>query len=342
MSKSQNKSEAVGVGVRMQLLQMNAGYLLSRALYVAAELGIADHLIDGSKSAAELARATDSNTDALYRLLRALASNRIFAEDAQGRFALTPLANALRSDVAGSLRDAIRMVDDRWWNAYGQLIYSVKTGLPAYEQVIGLGPFEYDKRHPDSNQRFARGMASFSDRENLLIAAAYDFSPFKCVVDVGGGRGGFIAEVLKAYPTTRGILYDRPDVVDDPGYVIAAGVADRCQFIGGDFFSSVPAGCDAYVVKRVIPDWPDDRAEKILRNCRLTMAKEGRVLLVDAVILPGNAPYPSKVGDLWMMVVGGRERTEEEFRSLYDRAGLQLTRIIPTRTVLSIIEGAPK
>lgn len=343
MSKPQNKSEAVGSGIRMQLLQMGSAYLLSRALHVAAELGIADYLTGSSKSAAELALATNCDKDALGRLLRMLASNGVFAEDAQGRFSLTPLANALRSDVTGSLRDAISMVDDTWWNVYGQLGYSVRTGLPAYEQAIGMKLFEYHALHPDVNERFAKGMANFGGHENRLIATTYDFSQFQCIVDVGGGRGSFIAEVLKTYPTTRGVLYDRPDVVDHPTHVVAAGVRDRCELLAGDFFSSVPAGGDVYVMKRVIHDWDDDRSELVLRNCRRAMAETGRILTIDAVIPPGNGLHPAKDSDLLMMaLVGGRERTEEEFRSLYDRAGFRVTKVISTPSVLSIVEGKPK
>ena len=340
MSKPQRKSEVVGPGVRIPLLQMGSAYLLSRALHVAAELGIADYLTDGSKSPAELAEATNCDKDALYRLLRMLASNGVFAEDAQGHFGLTPLANALRSDIEGSLRDAIRMVDETWWNAYGHLTYSVRTGQPAFAQVTGLKSFEYHSCHPEVNERFANGMANFGSHENRLIAAAYNFSQFECIVDVGGGRGGLIAEILKAYPTIRGILYDRADVVNHPDCIIAGGLDGRCELVAGDFFTSVPAGGDLYVMKRIIHDWDDDRSALVLGNCKQAMGEKGRILTIDAVIPSGNGSHPAKDSDLLMMaLLGGRERTEEEFRCLYGRAGLQLTKIIPTPSLLSIVEG---
>jgi hypothetical protein len=315
---------------------MGSAYLLSRALHVAAELGIADFLIHGAKRPDELAGVTRCDEGSLYRLLRMLASNGVFAEDGHGRFALTPLAAALRSDVAGSLRDAIRMVDDRWWNVYGHLEHSLRTGQPAYEAVSGKMPYG----DSEESERFAKGIANFGKHENSLIGKVYDFSKFERCVDVGGGRGDLIAQLLKGYPEMQGVLFDRASVVKGPNCVQEAGLQDRCEFVGGDFFTSVPGGADIYVMKRIIHNWSDDRAVVILRNCKQAMAEGGRILTIDAVVPPGNERHPAKDSDLLMMVMlGGRERTENEFRTLYDRAGLRLSKIIPTPSILSIVEG---
>jgi hypothetical protein len=331
-------SEGVTQGVRIQLLHMGSAYLLSRALHVAAELGISDLLVDGPKHSAELARATGCDEDSLYRLLRMLASNGVFAEDGHGRFGLTTLASALRTDIPGSLRDAIRMVDDEWWNVYGHLEHSLRKGEPAYEAVTGRTAYGEDS---EESERFAKGIANFGKHENYLIAKVYDFSKFKRCVDVGGGRGDLIAHLLDINGEMQGVLFDRPDVVAHPAYVIEAGLEDRCEFVGGDFFTSVPGGADVYVMKRIIHNWSDDRALRILRNCKQAMAEGGRILTIDAVIPPGNERHPAKDSDLLMMaMLGGRERTEDEFRSLYDRAGLQLTAVISTHSILSILEGA--
>ncbi|MFQ5899851.1 MAG: methyltransferase [Candidatus Methylomirabilia bacterium] len=322
------------------ILSMAFGYLPSRAIFVAAELGIADLLRRGAKSIEELAVATGTYTDSLYRLLRMLASHGIFAEDEQGRFHVTPLAAALESGVPGSVRDAVRMVDGPTWNSCGNLLHAVKSGTPAFDAAFGMGFFDYLAMHPEASARFDASMANFSEGENSIIAAAYDFNRFKQIVDVGGGRGGFIAEVLKAHPSPTGILYDRPEVVVEPTYPRAAGVIERCKVIGGNFWESVPRGGDAYILKRILHDWRDDQAIAILRLCRDAMSDHGRVLTIDAVIPPGNEAHPSKDSDIFMMaMVPGRERSETEFRALYQNAGLKLTNIVPTRSALCIVEG---
>ncbi len=327
-------------GVILQM--MWAGLLLSRALHVVAELNIADLLVASPRSPFDLATATGANADALRRLLRMLASHGIFAEDEHGRFALTALAEVLRSDVPGSIRDAVRMVDDGYWHTVGHLLDSVMTGQPAFEPVLGAPAFAYRARHPEVNERFARGMANVSALENTAIARAYDFPPDTRVIDVGGGKGGFMAEVLKANPNVTGILCDEEHVVADPTYLTAAGVADRCEVVGGNFFDAVPSGADVYILKRVLHDWDDESAQRILRVCRNAMPTDGRLLGIDAVVPPGNTAHWSKDSDMLMLVeTGGRERTEAEFRDLYHRSGFTLTRVIPTRTALSIVEGIP-
>jgi len=325
------------------MITMAFGIIPAQAVAMAAELGIVDHLVGGSRSAAELARATGTHAPSLYRLLRALATLEVLAEDAEGRFSSTALGDTLRSDAPGSVRGAVIMAGNpTFTRACGDMGYSVRTGAPAFDHVFGAPFFDYLTRHPEAGAVFNGGMANFSELENPPIAASYDFPPRARVIDVGGGRGGFIAEVLKAHATLRGVLYDLPEVVRDAAYVRAAGVADRCEVRSGDFFASVPEGADVYVVKRILHDWADEQCVRLLKTLRRAMPQSGRVLAIDAVIAPAGMPDMGSVSDLLMMVVSpGRERTEDEFRQLYAAAGLRLTRVIPTPSSLSIVEGMP-
>jgi hypothetical protein len=232
--------------------------------------------------------------------------------------------------------------DGSWWNAVGHLRHSVLTGEPGFSYVLGMGFFEYVTQHPEAGTWFDRGLANFATTENAAIAGAYDFTPFRRVVDVGSGQGGFLAEILKANPSVVGTLYDLPQVVQEPAYLTAAGLVERCEIVGGDFFKSVPTGGDAYILKRILHDWSDRQCVQILRTCRAAMGDRARILVIDAVVPPGNGFHPSKDMDILMMVFAeGRERTEEEFRELYKQAGLKLTKVIPTPSVLSIVEGVP-
>jgi len=240
------------------------------------------------------------------------------------------------------VRAAVIMAGDpTFTRACGEMEHSIQTGSPAFDHVFGAPFFDYLVGHPEAGAIFNTGMANFSEMENPPIASSYGFPSGARVVDVGGGRGGFIAEVLKTHPTVRGVLYDLPEVVRDPSYVTRAGVADRCEIMGGDFFHSVPGGADLYVVKRILHDWNDETCVEILRRLRAAMPSRGRVLAIDAVLAPTGVPDPNKVSDLLLMVVSpGRERTEAEFQRLYAAAGLQLTRVIPTPSSLSIVEGS--
>jgi spermidine synthase len=203
-----------------------------------------------------------------------------------------------------------------------------------------MGFFEYLTEHSEAGAWFDRGLANFAAPENAAIVGAYDFADFERVVDVGGGQGGLLAEILKAYPSLKGTLYDLPQVVRDPAYLTAAGLVDRCEIVGGDFFESLPRGGDAYILKRILHDWSDQRCLEILRHCREAMDEKARILVVDAVLPAGDEPHPGKVMDIFLMALtDGRERTEQEFRELYESADLNLTKVIPTRSVLSIVEG---
>jgi hypothetical protein len=326
------------------LLNLIVGSWVSQAISVAAKLGIADLLEEGPRSCADLAKAAGAHPDALYRLLRTLASTGIFAEEDDGRFALTPLAEGLRTNAPASLRAYAAFCAEDWhWQAWGQLLHSVRTGNSAFEHVHGTQLFDYFARHPQAARAFDEAMTSRGNLEDRAIAAAYDMP--RTIVDVGGGRGSLIATMLRRNPEARGILFDRPHVIAGATALIReAGLADRCQLVAGDFFDRVPAGGDVYLMKKVIHDWDDARARAILANCRAVMAGNSRLLLLEPVILPGNDPAFGKLLDLQMLVQtpGGRERTESEHRTLLAAAGLRLTRILPTECTLSIIEAAPR
>jgi hypothetical protein len=319
------------------LLRLRWGWLPAQGIYVAAELGIADLLADGPKTVDQLAGATGALPQSLYRLLRMLAGYGVFAENNVGRFQLTAAGALLQT---GALRDAVRRMSPAEWNAYGDLLHNIKTGESAFTHVFGVGFFDYLSAHPDAQERFDRGMANAANAENPVVASAYDFGKFRRIVDVGGGRGGLLAEILKAHASPKGVLFDQPQVVAQPDYLTAAGVLDRCKVVAGNFFEPVPKGADAYVLKRIIRDWNDDISEGILRRCCNAVADGGRVIVVDAVAPAGNDFHFSKPSDLLMMVLlDGKERTEEDFRALFGRAGLKLNRIVSTPSAVSIIEG---
>ena len=322
------------------LLGMSNAFLLSRAIQVAAGLGVADRIGSDGATIEDLATTTATDPTSLHRLLRMLASHRIFAEDGAGRFHMTALSEPLRSDAPGSVRDVVRIVDHDVWRAFGGLDHTIATGQPAFEFVFGQSFFEHHDADPAANERFARGMAKLSESEDPLVPRFYDFAPFRLVVDVGGGRGGLIAEVLQANPHLSGLLYDRASVVTEAVHIASAGVADRCTCETGDFFESVPAGGDIYILKRVLHDWPDDRCVQVLSNCAKAVADEGRVLVIDAIVPPGNVEHASKDVDLMLLaLLGGQERTAQQFDHLLARAGLRMTRTISMPALVSIIEA---
>ncbi|HEX2173793.1 MAG TPA: methyltransferase, partial [Dehalococcoidia bacterium] len=229
---------------RLRLQQLMSGYRITQAIGVAAELGIADLLSDGPKSSGELAEATGTHPRALYRVLRALASVGIFTEVEPDRFALTPMAEALRADAPASLLNAALFASgDANWRAWGQLLHSVRTGQTAFEHVHGMDVWEYRARHPEANTVFNAAMTSYSAQVADAIAGAYDFTGLGTLVDVGGGHGLLLATILSANPALRGILFDQPHVVATAAPILErSGMADRCRVVGGDFFDSVPSG----------------------------------------------------------------------------------------------------
>jgi len=324
-----------------QISRMLSGYWISQALYVAAKLGRADLLKDGPRTADELASATNSQPRSVYRLLCGLASMGVFAESDLHRFSLTPLAECLRSDVPGSQRSLAIMTGEEHYQAFGQLLYSVQTGTIAFDKLYGMPVFDFLQKHPEQAQIFDEAMVGVHGRETAAMLDAYDFSGIRVLADIGGGNGSVLTAVLRKYPAMRGILFDLPGVVERAKTNIqAAGLFERCQVVGGSFFESVPQGADAYLLRHIIHDWDDEKATTILRNVHRAMSAGGKLLVVESVIPPGNEPSFGKLLDLAMLVIpGGEERTQEEYQELYEAAGFRLTRIVPTKAEVSVIEG---
>lgn len=325
------------------LPKMLTGYWISTALYVVAKLGLADLLAHESQTADQLAQKTAAHARSLYRVLRALASVGVFAEDDDGRFHLTPLADLLRSDVPGSLRAMAIMMGEEHFQCYGNLMHSVRTGQPAFEKLFGQPVFPYLQAHPEQAAIFDQAMVGIHGRETAAMLRAYDFADIGLLADIGGGNGSLLCETLKACPHLSGLLFDQPTVIERAQEIIrASGLADRCRAIGGSFFESVPNSADAYLLRHIIHDWDDDKAITILRNVRKAIPSNGRILIVENVIPPGNGPHFGKLLDLTMLVMpGGQERTAEEYQGLCSESGFHLTRIIPTAAETSIIEGRP-
>ncbi|WP_414552053.1 methyltransferase [Anabaena sp. CCY 0017] len=327
-----------------QLKQMICGFWLTQSIYVAAKLGIADLLKDGAKSAEELAKSTEVDAESLYRLMRALCSIAIFTELENRRFQLTPMAEYLRSDVPDSLQAmAIMFGSEDWhWQPWGNILYSIKTGKPAFDDVFGTSLFPYLAQKPEAAAIFDTCMTSFSSTYINPVVSSYDFSSINTLIDVGGGHGTLLASILKNYPKVKGIVYDQEQVIEGAKqHLEASELEGRWQLLSGDFFESVPSGGDAYIMKHIIHDWDDESAIKILQNCHHVMPDNGKVLVVENVIPNPNEPSLSKFLDLEMLIMtsGGRERTATEFEELFAAAGFKLTKIIPTPSSISIIEG---
>jgi hypothetical protein len=323
-----------------QLARLVSGYWHTQAIYVAAKLGLADLLDDGPRPVQELAQATRTSPRALYRLLRALASIGIFAEDDQGRFNLTTLAACLLDPAT---RAMATMRGEFQYRAWGELLDSVQTGRPAFEKVYGKPIFDYFADHPETGKLFDQAMTGVHGRETEAMLAAYDLAGTDTLADVGGGNGSVLTAVLRRYPAMQGLLFDLPGVVERAKESIkAAGLEGRCQVMAGSFFEAVPPGADAYLLRHIIHDWDDDQCVTILGHCRRAMGPGGKLLVVEGIVPPGNEPSVSKFFDLAMMVMpGGTERTEEEYRQLFEAAGFRLTRVVPTSTWVSVLEGVP-
>lgn len=321
------------------LLQLVLGCAQSQAVVVAAQLGVADVLEDGPLPVDEIAERTGADGDALYRVLRALATIGVFIEVSPRRFGLTPIAALLQSNAPDSMRSFVLMWGEHF-PAWADLLHSVTTGRPAFDKVFGKPVFDHLADHPESARIFDEAMTGIHGPETGAMIAAYSFDSFETIVDIGGGNGSVLLDVLRSAPRARGIVFDLAHVAERTSAMLArSDLARRCSAQGGSFFDSVPAGADAYILRHIIHDWDDDRATQILARCREAMKPGGRVLIVESVINPGNEPHPGKWLDVIMLAIpGGRERTAEEYRHLLGRAGLELSRIIPTQSPVSVIE----
>ncbi|HEY6929293.1 MAG TPA: methyltransferase [Thermoanaerobaculia bacterium] len=330
----------------VQVIQMGMGYWVSRALYAAAKLNLADKLAAGPRSAAELAKETKTLASALHRLMRLLAGLGILKTQSDGqRFSLTPLGEALKSDAPGAARATLlSLAGPLFWNAFGEYMYSLETGKTAFEKVYGMPAFDYLAKHPEDAANFTQAMVGVHGEEPRAVVAAYDFSGFGTVVDVGGASGNMVVEILNRYPKMRGVLFDLPHVVADAQRSFQArGLVDRTRVEGGSFFDRVPEGCDAYVLSHVIHDWSEEQCLTILGNCRKAMKPDAKVLIVEMVLPGGDEMHPGKLLDLTMLTMpGGQERTESEYAALLEKAGFRLTRVVPTQSAVSVVEAVKK
>jgi predicted O-methyltransferase YrrM len=332
-----------GPAAAQRLIELATAEWVSRAIWAAAELGLADLMAEGPRSAEELARACGAHAGALERLLRALAGAGVFRREADGRYALTPVSEPMRAASPTTLRSLLRYVGGDNRRAWDDVLHTLMTGRPAFERAFGRPFFDHLQADPEAERLFADAMAERHRALDAAVADAYDFSGARLLVDVGGGHGFLAAAVLHRNPGLRAVLMDRPEVVAGAGPTLkAAGVADRVEVVGGDFFAAVPSGGDVYALGAVLYDWDDEQAVAVLSNCRRAMGADGRLLVAEIVIPPGDEAHYGKVLDLNIMVVfGGRARTEEEHRGLLEAAGLRLLRVIPTAARLSLIEASP-
>lgn len=324
------------------LQPMIFGYRTSQCLYVVAKLGVPDRLTGGPRTAAELARDLGVQADPLYRVLRALAALGVFTQDASDRFGLTPLSERLTDAHPESLKYLTIFQGDAQYAAFGALLHSVRTGETAYDHLVGMGHFEYLAKHPEASAVFNAAMAEGA-RGWRTSPEFLRFPGKRLLVDVGGGRGQLMGEMLRANPRIRGILFDMPSGgAEASDHLTSLGLADRCDVVFGSMFESVPAGGDVYVMSRILHDWPDDKATAILANVRKAVARDGMLVLFESVLPRGSDPSPAKQSDLTMLVMtGGRERAEGEWRTLLEAAGFALTRVRRTGGRLDRIEATP-
>jgi O-methyltransferase domain/Dimerisation domain len=317
------------------MMGLISGFWVARSIYLAASLGVADVFDDRPKAIAQLAAATNTEPRSLYRLLRALSSVGIFTEVSDRCFELTPLAATLKSDSPGSMRyAALAQMGVEHSLGWSNGLHSLRTGEIAFDAAAGMSVWDYYAQHPEEGQAFSQSMTSMGTSIAQAVAQTYDFSEFNTIVDIGGAQGSLISAIVRSHPHLNGILFDLPEII------ATANVDANIQPIAGNFFESVPSGGDAYLMRWIIHDWDDEKSLMILKNCHQAMPDHGKLLLVESLIPPGNDPSPAKFIDIIMLLmVGGRERTEEEYRSLLRSSGFELTRVIPTPSMLSIIEA---
>jgi hypothetical protein len=327
-----------------QLIQMGTAFWGSQVLFSAARLGVADRLADGARTSSDLAAELGLNAAAFHRFLRTLAGMGLLTEVKSKTFALTPLGAALKKDAPGSAYATILTlagpIGQRSWEL---LPYSLETGEPALDKAFGQPLFEYLAQRPREASLFSETMVGFHGAEPPAVAAAYDFSGFRSIVDVGGATGNMLAHILQRHRAPRGVLFDLPQVVtDSPAFLAARGVAERVSIEPGSFFERVPAGHDAYILSHIIHDWDPAQCQTILRHCRSAIDPKGRLLIVEMVLPEGDAPHPGKMLDMMMLVgTGGQERTPSEYADLLGKAGFKMTKVVPTASAVSIVEAVP-
>jgi hypothetical protein len=335
-------SKPSGPPASIQILQLLFGLFIPKALAAAAELSIADHLSKEPLRADELAPKLDVHAQSLHRLLRALASVGVFREDEHGRFANTELSNVLRSDEPDSMRSmALFLCEGPHWSAWGEFLYSVRTGRSAFERVHGLRPFDYMERDRDFARNFDDAMTRVTAKEVAAIHRHLDVSGIRTLVDVGGGRGAFLLSCLQKNLDQRGILFDTPAVLNEAQPLLeASGVADRCELISGDFFGSVPRG-DGYMMKHILHDWSDEEALRILRSIHSAAAPGTPLFVLETVLKPGNEPDFAKLLDVQVLAFygTGRERTLSELTVLLTSGGFRLVRTRATESIATILEA---
>jgi hypothetical protein len=317
-------------------------YQVSQALHVAATLGIADQLKDGPKPYDAVARTCGAHPASLYRLLRALAAVGVFHETGSKEFSLTPLSACLTSDAPGSRRNYARWIGTPGqWNSWGNLLHCIKTGESASEYTHGEDAWTYRRQHPEEQAIFNDAMTGNSRTESQAVLKAYDFSRFKCVVDIGGGQGLLLKEILLTCPFARGVLFEQLDVIASAQQV-PTKLAQRCQLVAGSFFEAIPQGGDAYLMKAILHDWDDGKSIEILRTCRRAMSSKAALIIIERVVGSPNENPDSKFSDLNMMVqYAALERTRQEFHDLLKAGGFELAEVVPTRSPMSIIIGKP-
>ena len=338
-------AQIASVAGPMQLLRMTDGLILHQSLYAAARLGIADLLKGREQTSGELATVLQVNEDALYRVLRFLSGESVFRETAPRRFANSALSEYLCTDVPGSIRSVLIFRGSPYYfSSFGDFLSSVETGLPAREKASGTDGFEYLRHNPEEGRIFDDAMTAISALWAPHIAAAYDFGRWGCLMDVGGGNGLLLAAILTAHPGLRGVLADQAHVLErtrDRG-LLSGELADRVQFEPVDFFQAVPLGCCAYMMKNILHDWDDVRARQILLNCRRAVPDDGALLLVEYCLGNKNAPSLGKTVDMVMLAVtGGKERTVREHHELLASAAFRVSRVIPVRNEVMVLEARP-
>jgi len=331
---------AAALPANVRVFEIATASIAARALWAVTEIGVADALDNDTRPVDELAVACGAAPGALYRVLRLLAAHGVFVEHDGRRFAHSDMSRTLRSDHPTRTRAAVRMLGgEGMYRALGAFGSSLATGAPSWDVAIGEPMFDWLSHEPEAASLFNDAMIGIHGGEPPAVAASYPFAG--TVIDVGGGSGNMIVNVLRQHPQARGVVYDMPHVVAEAQKRLEAeGLAGRARVEGGSFFDSVPAGGDVYILSHIIHDWDEARCVRILDHCRQAKAAGGKVLLVEMVVPPPNVPHPAKMLDIVMLAVpGGQERTAEEYRDLLARAGLRMTRVLPTASPVSVIEA---